>query len=121
MNMLQDCSVMKIDVEGHEAKALIGGAHFLSSDKAPLIIRTDVNVEMLSANNITKAGYYWIYHALGYRPISIHDGKVYPLKNMERTREPSLTGNFRSQGIRSLECSGRTSFLYVPVPSCWQK
>lgn len=75
---LQTCSSMKIDVEGHEAKALLGGAHFFSSSKAPLRIRTEVNPPSLIDNGITKEGYYWLYHALGYRPLDADNIQVFP-------------------------------------------
>jgi len=79
-SQLHACSSMKIDVEGHEAKTLLGGAHFLNSEKAPLRVRTEVQPASLAANGISKEGYYWIYHALGYRPVTPDNAGILPVE-----------------------------------------
>jgi len=77
---LPRCASMKIDIEGHEAKALLGGAHFFTSAHAPFRVRTEVQPEGLARNEMSKEGYYWIYHALGYRPLQPDKEVILPIE-----------------------------------------
>lgn len=68
-SLLPECAVMKVDVEGFEPKVLQGGTKFMTSSRAPLRVKTEMNVPLLEHNAFSTAGFFWQWHFLGYRPL----------------------------------------------------